>query len=70
MKKKGILIAVAGTDQEFETIQTTVEGFFLWVNAEMVDAIFYAHENDELGGVKNDKEKMDHAFAVGVSIAQ
>lgn len=69
-RKKGILIAVAGADQEFETIQKTVEGFFLWVNAEMVDAIFYAHENDELGCVKHDKEKMNHAFAVGVSLVQ
>lgn len=69
-RKKGIFIAVAGTDQEFNTIQTTVKGFFNWANIELVETILYAHDDNELGGVKNDKEKMDQAFEVGVRIAK
>ncbi len=69
-RKKGIFIAVAGTDQEFNTIQTTIKGFFNWANIELIETILYAHDDNELGGVKNDKERMDQAFEVGVRIAK
>lgn len=69
-QKKGVFIAVAGTDQEFDTIQTTVKGFFNWANIELAETILYPHDDNELGGVKNDKERMKHAFDVGVRIAK
>jgi len=69
-RKKGVFITVAGTDQEFDTIQTTVKGFFDWANIKLVDTILYAHDDNELGGVKNDKKIMDHAFEVGCQIVK
>lgn len=66
--KKGVFIAVAGADQEFNTIQTTIRGFFNWANIELMETIFYPHDDSELGGVKNYKEKMRHAFDVGVQV--
>jgi len=69
-RKKGVFVAVAGTDQEFNTIQTTVKGFFNWANIELVDTILYPHDDNELGGVKNDKEIMSQAFEVGVRIVK
>jgi multimeric flavodoxin WrbA len=69
-RKKGVFIAIADTEQEFNTIQTTVEGFFNWANIELVETILYAHDDNELGCVKNDKERMKQAFEVGVRIAQ
>jgi len=36
-RKKGIFVAVAGTNQEFDTIQTTVRGFFSWANCELTE---------------------------------
>ncbi len=68
-RKKGVFIAVAGIDQEFDTIQTTVNGFFNWANIELVETILYPHENG-LGCVKNDKKKMEHAFNVGVTLVE
>lgn len=67
-RKKGVFLAVAGTDQEFDTILTTVKGFFSWSNAELVETILYAHDDDELGGVKKDEKQMNHAFEIGVRI--
>lgn len=69
-RKKGVFIAVAGTDQEFNTIQATLKGFFNWANVELIEVILYAHEDDELGGVKDKKEKMDQAFQIGVRLVQ
>jgi multimeric flavodoxin WrbA len=69
-RKKGVFIAVAGTDQEFNTIQTTVKGFFDWANIELVETVLYAHDDNELGGVKNDKERLAQAFDVGIRIWQ
>ncbi len=69
-RKKGVFIAVAGKDQEFNTIQTTVHGFFQWANIEVVETILYAHDESELGCVRKDKERMNHAFEIGVTIAR
>jgi multimeric flavodoxin WrbA len=69
-RKKGVLIAVSGSDQEFNTIQITVKGFFNWANIEPKETILYPHDDNELGGVKNNKEMMNRAFEVGVKIAR
>jgi len=69
-RKKGVLIAVAGSDQEFNTIQTTVKGFFNWTNTELVETILYPNKSSELGSVKNNSEKMKEAFEIGVRIAK
>jgi multimeric flavodoxin WrbA len=69
-RKKGVFIAVAGTDQEFNTIQTTVKGFFSWANIELIETILYPHDDSESGGVSDHKEKMKEAFDVGVRIAE
>jgi multimeric flavodoxin WrbA len=69
-RKKGVFIAVAGTDQEFNTIQTTVKGFFNWTNIKLVETILYPSDSSELGSVKNDSERMNQAFEIGVRIAK
>jgi multimeric flavodoxin WrbA len=68
--KKGVFIAVAGTEQEFNTIQTTIRGFFNWANIDLVETILYAHDDDKLGSVKDNREKMKQAFEVGVRIVK
>jgi multimeric flavodoxin WrbA len=69
-RKKGVFIAVAGEDQEFNTVQTTARGFFEWANIELVDTILYSDNSNELGSVKNDKQKMAEAFDVGVQLTE
>jgi multimeric flavodoxin WrbA len=69
-RKKGVFVAVAGVDQEFNTILTTVKGFFNWANIELVETILYPHDDNEVGGVKNNKERMNYAFEVGIRIAK
>jgi len=69
-RKKGIFVAVAGPDQEFNTILTTAKGFFNWANVELAVTILYTNDSNELGGVKNDKDEMAKAFMIGSQIAR
>jgi len=67
-KKKGIFVVVAGMDQEFDTILTTVKGFFNWANIELAETILYSHSDENYGGVKDDKSMMKKAFQAGVQL--
>lgn len=69
-RKKGVFVAVGGTDQKLGPIMATMRGFFKWANIEQVKNITYMHGDDELGGVRKIKEKMEEAFAAGVRIAR
>jgi len=69
-RKKGVFITVAGTDQEFSTILTTVKGFFNWANIELFEKILYAHEDNEVGSVRKDEERMARAFEIGARIVK
>jgi len=69
-RKKGVFIAVAGVDQEFNAILTTVKGFFNWANIELIETILYPHDDNMVGGVKNNKERMNYAFEVGIQITK
>ncbi len=68
--KKGVFIAVAGPEQEFNTIQTTVKGFLNWTNIELVETLLYPNNSNKLGGVKDNKKIMDQAFEIGVRIVE
>jgi multimeric flavodoxin WrbA len=68
-RKKGVFVAAAGTEQQFETVLVTVKGFFNWANIELKETIFYAHDDNELGAVTKDKTRMKQAFDVGVELA-
>lgn len=67
-KKKGIFIAVAGSEQEFEAILTTVRGFFNWANIELIETILYSHSDEAFGGVKYDRNLMEKCFQAGVKL--
>ena len=67
--KKGSFVAASGTEQEFETVLATVKGFFNWANIELKETMFYAHDDNELGGVAKDKARMKQAFDIGVELA-
>ena len=69
-RKRGVFIAVAGKDQEFNTIQTTAKGFFLWANIELVETILYPNDSTELGGVKDNQKRMSQAFEIWVQIVK
>jgi multimeric flavodoxin WrbA len=68
-RKKGVFIAVAGTDQKFDVILTTVKGFFNWTNTKLVETLFYSHDDNELGSIRKDKEKVKQAFDIGLKIS-
>jgi multimeric flavodoxin WrbA len=67
-RKKGVFVAVAGTDQDFNAILATVRGFFNWANIRLVKTFFYVHDDNEIGGVKKDHVKMNKAFNIGANL--
>lgn len=69
-RKIGILVVASGIDQEFDTIQATINGFFNWANIELEEIIAYPHADSEIGSVKSNKQIMNRAFQIGVQIAQ
>jgi multimeric flavodoxin WrbA len=69
-RKKGIFVAVAGADQELNTILATVKGFFNWANIELFETILYSHDDDQLGSVKTNRELIGRAFEIGVQIVK
>ena len=69
-RKKGVFIAVAGADQEFDTIQTTIKGFFNWANIDLVETLLYRHEDDVLGGVRTEKNELSKAFEIGARLVR
>ena len=66
-KKKGVFVAVAGLEQEFETILTTVKGFFNWANIELIETILYPHDKS-YGEAKSDEGLMKKAFQTGAKL--
>jgi multimeric flavodoxin WrbA len=69
-RKKGVFIAVVGVNQEFDTILTTIRGFFKWTDIELAETILYSHDDNDLGAVMSDKKMMMRAFNVGGRIAR
>jgi multimeric flavodoxin WrbA len=66
--KKGVFIAVAGTDQKFNVVLTTVKGFFNWTNTRLVETLLYSHDDNELGSIKKKKVRMKQALDIGVKL--
>jgi multimeric flavodoxin WrbA len=69
-QKKGIFVAVSGTDQDYKAILATIKGFFNWTNTTLAEIIYYAHDDNKLGGVKNNQAKMKQAFELGIKVSK
>lgn len=67
--KKGIFVAVGGKGQKLNPAIATIRGFFNWSNIDLVKRIAYLHSDDELGGVRKNRRKMDEAFRAGAGVA-
>lgn len=68
--KKGVFVVVSGKEQGLNAILATVKGFFYWANIELVETFSYAHDDNELGSIKKDKNKLKQAFDIGVRISK
>ncbi len=69
-RKKGVFVVVSGKEQDLKFVLATVNGFFLWTNTELVETVSYPHDDNGLGNVKNDTQRMRHAFDIGVQIVR
>jgi multimeric flavodoxin WrbA len=65
-RKRAVLVAVAGSGQQFRTLRVTVNGFLKWVGAELVEDVLYAHDSTARGSVKDDPKTLQAAFLAGI----
>jgi multimeric flavodoxin WrbA len=64
-RKRAILVAVAGSRQQFNALRVTVKGFLAWVGAELVEEVLYAHDSTAPGSVRDDPKTLEAAFLAG-----
>ena len=65
-RKRAVLVAVAGSRQQFRTLRVTIKGFLKWVGAELVEEVLYAHDSTTRGGVRDDPKTLEATFLAGV----
>jgi len=65
-RKRAVLVAVAGSRQQFRTLRVTVNAFLKWVGAELVEEVLYAHDSTTRGSVRDDAKVLEAAFLAGV----
>jgi multimeric flavodoxin WrbA len=65
-RKRAVLVAVAGSRQQFRTLRVTVKGFLKWVGAELVEEVLYGHDATAPGSVRDDPKTLEAAFRAGV----
>jgi len=68
-RKRAVLVAVAGSRQQFRTLRVTVNGFLKWVGAELVEEVLYGHDSTAAGAVQGDAAVLDSAFQAGARAA-
>ena len=65
-RKRAVLVAVAGSRQQFRTLRVTIKGFLTWVGAELVEEVLYGHDSTTPGSVRDDAKVLEAAFLAGV----
>jgi multimeric flavodoxin WrbA len=66
VSKRAVLVAVAGSRQQFRTLRVTIKGFLKWVGAELVEEVLYGHDSTTRGSVRDDPKTLEAAFLAGV----
>jgi hypothetical protein len=47
-----------------------IHGLFIWAGIENLGSVTYAHDEEPLGAVADDKQKMQEAYDFGATCAQ
>ncbi len=69
-RKRAVLVAVAGSRQQFRTLRVTIKGFLKWVGAELVEEVLYGHDSTVAGAVADDPAILDAAYQAGARAAK
>jgi multimeric flavodoxin WrbA len=69
-RKRAVLVAVAGSRQQFRTLRVTVKGFLKWVGAELVEEVLYGHDSTARGAVADDPAILNTAYQAGARAAK
>jgi len=64
-RKRAVLVAAAGSRQQFRTLRVTIKGFLKWVGAELVEEVLYGHDSTTPGNVRDDPKRLEAAFLAG-----
>jgi len=69
-KRLGIIILVGGEREKFKYALTVVKGFFIWTGVEFSGELLYAHDDYELGAVKQKMDILEQARQLGLEAAK
>ncbi len=67
---KGAYILVGGEREKYDAADRVIGGFFIWCGIEKVGRLVHAHDEDVLGGVAGNRERLAEAFALGTNCAR
>lgn len=70
LDSRGAYILVGGAREKYDAARRVIHGLFIWAGIENMGNVTYAHEEDVLGSVIKDKEKLKEAFDFGAGCAR
>lgn len=69
LSSKGAYILVGGEREKYDAADRVIGGLFIWCGIEKVGRLVHAHDEDVLGGVAKNRERMSEAYALGAACA-
>ena len=67
--RRGVFVTACGPRQRFDMAERSVRGFLKWVGAKWEETLAYAHEDVDLGAVREDGAWLARARAIGERLA-
>jgi multimeric flavodoxin WrbA len=70
LNSRGAYILVGGAREKYDAAKRVIHGLFIWAGIENVGNVTYAHEEDPVGAVTNNREKLAEVFEFGARCAK
>ncbi len=70
LNSRGAYILVGGAREKYDAARRVIHGFFIWTGIENAGSITYAHDEEPLGAVAGDSDKLRECFDFGAECAR
>lgn len=69
LNSKGAYILVGSAREKFDAAERTIGGFFIWCGIAKIGKLTHAHDEQPLGAVRRDKERIEESRNFGITCA-
>ncbi len=66
--RRGAFVTACGAHRRYELAERSVRGFLKWIGAKWEETLAWMHEDNDVGSVAQDSERMAKARALGVRL--